>query len=317
MKKILLAIASLAVIVSCQKESISEESIPTLTPAEGGVYEFDIPLLSDSDFGPDSKAYKSGWAKGDKMLLFFKNATDGKKYDVKQYAVRTCIDASSEIGEWTTVVPNDFSLNTNKTITLSAMYIPSFSQMFDTSKGGVDANKDGIIDAYEPVLEDGSWTIPCGDVYYSCTSGAVTCNVKYENGHYVITANADGSKSLILPSNFVQFYVTGISTGDYMACDQIESYNSVILNYDGMKASSTDKNSVPEKMRGYDFGDNAGTVFYGQLKSSVSSPAKLEIAHGSYIYSKTYNNKLYGKNAYKIVNPTSSWTKNATGEILK
>ena len=277
MRKLTFAVLALGLCVSCQKDNLGGEIDPT--PVADGSYVFNISVGGSSTFDSGSKAVKSGWEDGDKVLLFFSSSSGTYQ---NAYAVLEYKESSSS--SWEAKIPTGFSLlNQNGNVT--AVFVPKFSKMFDidnNTEGKKDSDGNGIVDVYQPtfVSQSNTWTIECGDVYYS--SGYAAYTSRNEGGTTYVSADVD----LYIADGYAQFYMYRGDTyemgsgeqddpnvGNYvMTCYQTGTTSTPnVQNYDKLKVTnglvSPDENSAVELgyIHGYSFGNGTGTVFYGKI----------------------------------------------------
>ena len=179
MKKIfalaLAALATLAALVSCQKESISPEPQPQPQPKI--VFEL---TASYSDESPATKAIKTGWEAGDVIFVFFEGVEAPKHLQMRY-------DGTA----WTTVEMNGdtegaIGLSNGKEGLMRALYLP-FGSDSKISSGGSSEPR-FFIDNDNPFARKSYW---------------LTGTLHYMVSNYKVS----GAFNMTIPEGFVQFYV--------------------------------------------------------------------------------------------------------------
>lgn len=151
-----------------------------------------------------------------------------------------------------------------------------------------------------PSYSGGSWTIASGDVYY-CEDKAY-----YTVENNKVTAVLD----MVIPSDYVQFYITGVSATDELTCNNVECWKDITINGSSLAVSS--KTNAGTTMTGSKFSTNDnGIVFYGRLKSGdLPTDCELTVTNSGKTYQRTITGKhLTGRTAYTLGTfSTSSWS---------
>lgn len=152
----------------------------------------------------------------------------------------------------------------------------------------------------DPSHSGGSWTIASGDVYY-CEDKAY-----YTVENNKVTAVLD----MVIPSDYVQFYITGVSATDVLTCNNVECWKDITINGSSLAVSS--KTNAGTTMTGSKFSTNDnGIVFYGRLKSGdLPTDCELTVTNSGKTYQRTIAGKhLTGRTAYTLGTfSTSSWS---------
>lgn len=161
---------------------------------------------------------------------------------------------------------------------------------------GIDASGQ-LAAVYAPYFSEtpsyfgGSWTIESGDVYY-CEDKA---HYTVENG--AVTAVLD----MVIPGDYVQFYITGVDDSDELTCNNVECWKDITINGSSLTVSS--KTDAGDTMTGCKFSssDN-GIVFYGRLKSGdLPTDCELTVTNSGKTYQRTITGKhLTGRTAYTL-----------------
>ncbi len=191
--------------ISCQKEaSLSGNTVASVK------YTFNISVNEQFGFDSDAstkggpqKTYKTAWASGDRIFLFFK-PTDGSLLD-DSYATLT-YNGSSWDGA---VTEGQSSLGEGGT--LSAIYVYNLGS------------------SVMPVFSDGKWTIASGNVFYNCQTGV---------SYAVSDSEISASLNLAAPTDFVQFYVYGTSD-EPLTCDKVKGWKDVAIGSDMAFSNAT------------------------------------------------------------------------------
>ncbi|MDO5320878.1 MAG: hypothetical protein Q4F39_00640 [Bacteroidia bacterium] len=199
MKKII-SIAFAAILaglaISCQKEN--SFSVNTTDSVQ---YSFNITVNEQFGFDSDvstkggvSPSYKTAWANGDRIFLFFKPTSGSLLTDT--YATLT-YDGST----WGGAVTGTSSLGEGGK--LSAVYV---------------YNLDGSV---TPEFSTDKWTVATGNVFYNCQA-----DVSYTVSGDEITA----SLNLVAPADFVRFSVVGAS--GQLTCDKVKGWKDIAIGSD-------------------------------------------------------------------------------------
>lgn len=175
MKKIFaLALAALAALVSCQKESYSPEPQPQAQPKI--VFELTANYSGDA---PATKAVKTGWEAGDVIFVFFEGVEAPKHLQMRY-------DGAA----WTTVEMNGdtegaIGLSNGKEGLMRALYLPFGS---DSKISTDNSNSRYFFDNDNPFARKSYW---------------LTGTLHYVVNNYKVS----GAFNMTIPEGFVQFYV--------------------------------------------------------------------------------------------------------------
>ena len=151
-----------------------------------------------------------------------------------------------------------------------------------------------------PSYSGGSWTIASGDVYY--------CE---DNAYYTVENNkVTAVLDMVIPGDYVQFYITGIKDTDKLTCNNVECWKDITINGSSLAVGS--KTNAGTTMTGSKFSTNDnGIVFYGRLKSgTLPTDCELSVTNNGKTYERTIAGKhLTGRTAYTLGTfSTSSWS---------
>lgn len=106
---------------------------------------------------------------------------------------------------------------------------------------------------------------------------------------------------MVIPSDYVQFYITGVSATDELTCNNVECWKDITINGSSLAVSS--KTNAGTTMTGSKFSTNDnGIVFYGRLKSeALPTDCELSVTNNGKTYERTIAGKhLTGRTAYTI-----------------
>jgi len=258
MKKIFaLALAALAALVSCQKESNFPEPQPQ--PQSKIVFEL---TASYSDESPATKAIKTGWEGGDVIFVFFEGVEAPKHLQMRY-------DGTA----WTTVEMNGdtegaIGLSNGNEGLMRALYLPFGS---DSKISTDNSNSRFFIDNNNPFARESYWL-----------TGTL---------HYVVINNkVSGAFNMTIPEGFVQFYVEDPDAATKLAGNDEYTLSCPAVTPCGINAISAtglaiERNYVTgdPTYAGYEMSANAykgGFLFSGCLVDEEN-------------YLNTYGNRYY------------------------
>ena len=151
--------------------------------------------------------------------------------------------------------------------------------------------------AVVPIYNDGKWDIKSGDVYYNC---AESKEYNVESG--TVKATLD----MVIPSDYVQFYITDVTDSDILTCNNVDSWNDISVNGDLVVAGITKKTDGKMTGRKLSASDN-GIVFYGRLKSTLPADCQLLVTKEGEIYRRTITGKQLKHKAYNLGDISTKW----------
>ena len=277
---------------SCDNQDNKEEVTPVGDEIKG--LRFDIEVINESNHG--TKAVKTDWEEGDKILVFFNVTTQPSSMyetgflDSYRYVTLT-FDGSDWNGTFSSSNSEDYKrLGTSGT--MYAVYFP-FGNVTRTANGFRTSNhtngalNDLMAFSYYLIDESGS--------PYTMTLGEM--------------ATLSGTLHMSLPDNFVYFYID--KQGDNF--NQNEKYRlsvegvkpATVKLWDGANGFSKDELGAGQPMWGYKYGD--GIAFAGILDESWDTPADHKLiffSDGDPAKTKTMKNvKLSSHESVKLKNP--------------
>lgn len=271
MKKVISAISVVMLLiasaVSCQKETSNERQ----AAIEATHYTFAISVNGEPGFNATAtKAVKTNWENGDRIYLFFKPSQQNLLNDT--YATMVYNGTS-----WTTTMTGKSSLTTGGH--LSAVYVP-------------------YIGSVVPQIENGKWTIGCGDVYYSCAAA---------QEYKVESSTVKATLKMVIPNDYVQFYITDVTASDILTCNNVDSFKDIIIDGNLAVASKTKTSDGTMTGRKFNASDN-GIVFYGRLKSTLPADCQLSVTKEKITYRRFIQNKKLEHKAYNLGEISTNWT---------
>lgn len=279
------------------------EQVEPPVPGEGIEVKFDIKVLRGDD--PFTRAVQTDWEDGDLIYVFFRPDNTKNNYLTSDQYVKLIFNG----GVWD--VSNDGSANTldyytfnlpGKTGTMYAVYFP-FGNVAHPSTGNFKCNSETLNSALNSLPPFSFYMIDTGSTF--TTSGSVQS-----------TYTLYGTLTMVLPENFVYFYIDA-ADGKY---DQDGKYR---LSVEGIKPATVTNWSggsfrqvqlgAGEPMWGFKYGD--GICFAGIIDDTWAAPADhrfIFFSDGDPAVTKTFSGiSLSNHESVKLKAPTAAngWTR--------
>lgn len=286
MKRITLFIGIVALFVACQKTPLLSEDIDEITAHLD--IDFDI-----HDGTPETKGIKKGWAKGDKVYIFF----DKEICNPPQYLVVT-YNSGWIADSWSAGLESKIAKK--KSGTLTALYVPN-----DKVYGTIDIKyKDSSSYSVVPKDKNGDnfysfWSEAHG-VSYTVSNGVLSSKINLKTGY-------NNAVQFCLPNKDRNGNTISNSTASVSTVYKYRfKYSEPKGSYGAAYAIYSYANSN-EFFKGGNLGNWMNAYFYGGICFScmpvgvgLERTYKFTLTDGedTYVYSKTC--RIEANNAYKL-----------------